>query len=105
MRYLLKYDGWAFDPGLPHNWMYKFSANKLIFRDEVHQFIKCEGGTNAEEDMKKVQCFNVSRSRGKKVRREAEKSFDETDSSSSKYSVEESEGSTELSGLEESETD
>ena len=76
MRYLLKYDGWAFHPGLPHNWMYKFSANKLIFwspegkllesRDKVHQFIKCEGGANAEEDMKKVQSFNVSRSRGKK---------------------------------------
>ena len=66
----------------------------------MHQFIKCEGGANAEEDMKKVQSFNVSRSRGKKVRREAEKSFDETDSSSSKYSVEGSEGSTELSDLE-----
>ena len=50
--------------------------------------------------MKKVQSFNVSRSRGKKDRREAEKSFAETDSSSSEYSVEGSEGSTELSGLE-----
>ena len=109
MRYLLKYDGWAFHQGLPHHWMYKFSANKLVFcspegkrlesREKVLQFLKCEGGDNTEKDVEKVQCFNVSRgpgakqnrSLGMKVRREEEKSSAEDS---------EAEESTEMSELE-----
>ena len=71
MRYLLKYDGWSFHPGLPHHWMYKFSGHKLVFcspegkslesREKVLQLIKYKEGDNAEEDLEKFKCFNVSR--------------------------------------------
>ena len=74
------------------------------------QFLKCEGGDNTEEDVEKVQCFNVNRgpgakqnrSRGKKVRRGEEKSSAEWDSSVSDLSLEDSEAeeSTEMSELE-----
>ena len=51
--------------------MYKFSGNKLVFcspegklldsREKVQQFIKSKGGDNAEEEVEKFKCFNVSR--------------------------------------------
>ena len=82
----------------------------LLSRQKVEQFIKCEGGDNAEVDVEKFQSFNVSRgagagkkkSRGGKVRREEDKSLNETDNSVSGHSVGDSEadGTTDISDQE-----
>ena len=101
MRYLLKYDGWAFHPALPLHWMYKYSGNKLVFcspegklldsRGKAEELIKSRGGDRTEKDLEKFKSFPVSR--GSKA---GQNKSDGTDLTVSEHSLDDSVESTEI---------